>query len=101
MRLRGKNTFVFGIFYIFIYPHRQRPDRDPVRRSGRQPQHGHEVQPQRLRPRHRGHHQPGWPCLRQDGPFGAQRRVPVQERHRRQVSAYFRGRRGLFQDLMV
>ena len=38
--------------------------------------------PQRLCAGDRRHHQPGWSCVRQDGPLGAQRRVPVQERYR-------------------
>ena len=51
------------------------------------PDDGHALQPERLCAGHRGHHQPGRPRLWQDGPLGAQRRVPVQERDWRQVPA--------------
>ena len=61
---------------------RQRPGRHAVRGRGRQAQHGSFRQPQRLRTRHRGHHEPRRPRPGQDGPCRASRRQPVPQRAR-------------------
>ena len=41
------------------------------------PDDGHALQSERLRAGNRGHHEPGWPCLWQDGPQRAQRRAAL------------------------
>ena len=51
----------------------QRPDRHAVRGRGRRAGHGPGCEPERFAARHRGHHQPGRPRVRQDGPLRALR----------------------------
>ena len=77
----------------------QRPDRHAVRGRDRHPRHGPGCEPERLAARHRGHHQPGRPRVRQDGPLRALQQRHVRERARREGSAAVRSRRGILHRL--
>ena len=76
-----------------------RPGGHPVLRPEGQSHHGHPLQPQRFLRRHRGHHVPGRPGVRQDGPQRARRlrRAPVRERARQLRQRHVPRRGGLLQ----